>query len=309
MDIVEFLPEPEQPVVYPPIPEWHIPEVVKVEPQPNSFHDKKMRDSNPRFPFHIDIIADQVERWKNEFHLNLSDAFLCRYNLQREFKAVGIRLHYCIVLLSEEEYPANFINLKNQASPDVVLLDDDFILAYLQKPEYNWRDEWHVESVSSIEELPSCVEFNNRVPLLNVPATGSIPDAQNGIIQDVKFLRDVIKESIKAEMEAGQDEKMPTVLPPPKPIEDFIWMISPDVLLLYAAVKSLHGKKALEAALSWLENNPCQNVLREDLSTDTFNYTEKPERAYPTKIMQAVLIRNGYLPLGQEKIKKILSKP
>jgi len=200
-------------------------EAIMQEPkQPEaSIREQPEPKSNPRFQFHMEIISDQVGRWQKEFKLELSGAFLCKMNLQRDFKDVNStenekrkkqhktpipQLKYAIVLLSDS-FPIQFHTARHRV--EYSLFDDDFVNAYIQPPPENWRYEWDIAPVSSAEELPGCVEFNNKVPLLDAaePVAISTPDVQNGIIQDVKFLRDVIKESIKAEMEAGRVDKMP----------------------------------------------------------------------------------------------------
>ncbi|MFH0996417.1 MAG: hypothetical protein V1844_13130 [Pseudomonadota bacterium] len=174
-----------------------------------------MKDTTSMFPFHIAVINNQIERWRKEFKFELSGAFLCKMNLQRGFKAAGIQLYYCIVLLSQQEFPASFMDIKSQVSPVVSLLDDDFILAYTQEPERTWRGEWCIEPASPADEVPSPVEFKYRVSLLDEPGTGSMSNergmhtvrlqGQSEAIQDVKVpaeefvksLHDAIKESIK----------------------------------------------------------------------------------------------------------------
>jgi hypothetical protein len=211
---------------------------------------------------------------------------------------------------------------------------------YLEKVQWEWS-ELSVSKWSELSE-PVYVLVKEVEPLLFIPSVKDespietlqdekTPDVQNGTIQDVKFLRDVIKESIKAEMEAGRVDKMPgavkteTVKAAPQTkaermaeAEALAKSLLEDAKNIWAIVRKFRNPqqihKAVEAAVAYINEHPTTKFEDDDFSPEILKYDRNDPRRAIFKAIQSVLVRHGYRyknrkpMLGLAKIKKLFSK-
>ena len=192
-------------------------------------HQSDNAPLTPIFPFHIDILKRQINRWVKEFGLTLQRAFLCSVNLQRDFKKAYKdraypNLQYGIVLVSDY-FPEQFLRIVKQVDGP---LDDDFVTAYTQAVVANWRYEWHIETCSDESTLPSCIESQFRIDLLDSSICGNSS---------------------------------------PEQAEKFLLSIKDVLNGILNVTRNNSEEQALENATTYLENNPCSKLRPEYLNS------------------------------------------
>lgn len=118
------------------------------------------------FPLNIEIVKEQIQRWVKRYGIAISKAVLCRVTLQHEFLSF-VDLRYCVVLVMEDP-PDEFLSILKRIDGLSILLENSFSSAYMQNPEQNWRQQWHIEVVTDVSELSksNVIQINDESVLL-----------------------------------------------------------------------------------------------------------------------------------------------
>jgi hypothetical protein len=133
-----------------------------------------MPDTTDLFPLQLHVLSRQIEIWQDRFRLNLSEAFLCPFDLgggkekldlemfKQAFRDNGYRQPcYSIVLRSDSEFPERFLDKINQINYGD-LFDRFFIDVYQQSPADDWISEWYITPIKDTAELPYSVKWDSK---------------------------------------------------------------------------------------------------------------------------------------------------